>query len=124
MFQRPKTVTAALILILVSAAFWLTWAVITALGGIHSLTGMGTARWVMSVLALGCAVCLAGLAYFLSRRSRLAYILGVGLLALLAVLSITDQVGLIDLFSLLVILIPLVLLIKDRRWYLQTSHRL
>jgi len=62
---------------------------------------------------------LAGLALLLSRRSRLAFYLAVILLTIIAVLSVTDQVGWIDLAALAVSVIPLLLLLKDRAWYLR-----
>jgi hypothetical protein len=40
------------------------------------------------------------------------------LLLLLALATIVDEVGMVDLAVLAVILLPLVLLIRDRRWYL------
>ena len=55
------------------------------------------------------------------RRSRLAFNAAAALLALIAVLSITDQFGLADLVSLLLSLVPLVLLLKDRTWYLHAE---
>jgi hypothetical protein len=62
---------------------------------------------------------LASLVIGLRRRSRLAFYGALAVLAAIAVLSITDQVGLLDLVSLSISVIPLVLLVRDRRWYLR-----
>lgn len=42
--------------------------------------------------------------------------------AVIAVLSITDQVGLPDLLTLVLSLAALVLVVKDRAWYLQENR--
>jgi len=75
----------------------------------------------MASLACASAAALAGLAILLSRRNRFAFYLAVILLAIIAVLSITDQIGILDLVSLAVSVIPLVLLLKDRGWYLRRT---
>jgi len=41
--------------------------------------------------------------------------------AFIAILSVTDEVGLADLVVLLLTLAPIVLLLKDRRWFLSQS---
>jgi len=119
MKSAPNSVTAALMLILFIAAFWFAFAVITALGLNWSLERTGSYKWIMVVLALGAVLVLAGMAFFLRRRNRIAFYLSVAFLAVLAVLTIADQVGWIDLVTLIITLAALVLLLKDRQWYLQ-----
>jgi GNAT superfamily N-acetyltransferase len=116
--RRPNSVTFTFGLILLTAAFWLGFAVFVAMGAIPSIP-VGVIRWGMAILATGVAVVLAGLTYLLWRRVRLAYYGTVALLTIVVVLSITDQVGLPDLLTLLVSLAALVLLLKERAWYLQ-----
>jgi len=79
-------------------------------------------RWVMVILALGVSVVLAGLALLLRRRHRAAYFACTSLLGIITVLSITDQVGLPDLISFAISLAALVLMLKDRAWYLQKER--
>lgn len=119
MNKQPITVKLTFILILINAVFWFGYGVLMGLGGIAPMSANLSARWVMGGLALVSAAALAGVAYLLSKRIKLVYFGSVVLLALIAVLSITDQVGWLDLFSLLASLVPLVLLIKDGRWYLR-----
>ncbi len=114
----PKTVVAALVLISLNAIFWLGFAVIAALGGIPGYDGSGIEKWLLVGLALGTALCLALLAFFLGRRNRFAYISGVVLLGGILVLSLTDQLGIWDILAMASILAALVLLLKDRKWYL------
>jgi hypothetical protein len=122
MNHHPKTVTTALIMIIINAAFWFIFALIVFLGWVSSISFAGIVRWVMAALALGSSVVLAGIAYFIARRNRTAFFFGVAFLALIAILSVTDEFGLLDLFSLLLNLVPLGLLLKDRAWYLQSKN--
>lgn len=124
MKNLPRSVSLALWLILLNAAFWFIYAVLVASGvaGVFPLENV--VKWVMVGLALGCAVALISATFFLLRRSRLAFYAAVVLLALIAVLSVTDDFGLPDLVSLLLSLIPLGLLFKDRTWYLQPGAML
>lgn len=117
----PKTVTATLILILLNAAFWLGYAIITILTNNDPATASYVARWIFAFLALGTAAVLMTLFFLLRQRVRFACNVALIVLALLAVLSVTDQVGWWDIFSLLLSLIPFVLMLKDRKWYLRST---
>lgn len=114
----PKTVVAALVLISLNAIFWLGFAVMAAFGKIPGYEGTGIEKWLLAGLAWATALCLALLAFFLGRRNRFAYISGVVLLGGILILSLTDQVGLWDILAMATILAALVLLLKDRKWYL------
>jgi len=119
MKRMPGSVLATLALITVNAVFWMGFAVMAALGALPGFEEAGAVRWILAGLALGASICLGGLAFFLSKRNQFAFYVGVILLAAIAILSITDQFVLYDLLTLLSILAALVLLIKDRTWYLQ-----
>ena len=114
----PKTVLAAVLLLSLNAIFWLGFAVIAALGGIPGYDGSGIEKWLLVGLALGTALCLALLAFFLWRRNRFAYISGVVLLGGILVLSLTDQLGVWDILAMASVLTALILMIRDRNWYL------
>jgi hypothetical protein len=118
MNRPPKSVFITFSLIIIDAVFWLAYAFIMALGGIRSIAVSSVAKWVMTILALGSSTALLGTTFFLWRRNQFAYYFGLVILVIIAVLSITDEFGLLDLFSLLISLIPLVLMVKDRAWYL------
>lgn len=117
----PKTVTATLILILLNAAFWLGYAIITILTNHDAATVSYVARWIFAFLALATSAILVTLFFLLRKRVCFAYFIALIVLALLAVLSVTDQVGWWDVFSLLISLIPFVLMLKDRKWYLRST---
>jgi hypothetical protein len=116
----PGTVRAALLFLAFDSLMWLGFGIFAALGGIVSFPP-GPARWVIGGLAVAAAAALAVTALLLRRRIRVAYFFAVLVLAAIAVLSLTDQVGVLDVASLLVSLIPLILLLKDRAWYLGAS---
>lgn len=116
----PGTVRAALLLLAFDAIVWLGFGIFAAFGGIASLPP-GPIRRVIGGLAVAAAAALAVTALLLRRRIRIAYFFAVLMLTAIAVLSLTDQVGAPDVAALLVSLIPLVLLLKDRWWYLGGS---
>jgi uncharacterized membrane protein len=119
MKRSPKSVTPTLILILLNAAFWFTYALITILTNNRADSISYVSRWIFSFLAIGTSIVLVVLFFLLRKRIRFAYTLTLILVALLAVLSVTDQVGWWDVFSLLISASPIVLLLKDRKWYLR-----
>ena len=121
MTKPPSTVPAAHFLLLLNALVWLVFGIIVAAGLHPSMPESDVFRWIMAVLALLTTGVLLGLRVFLRRRSRIAYYLTVGLLVVLSTLTVTDEFGLSDLIVLIIIAAPLVLLIKDRAWYLRRS---
>ena len=119
MKKRPKTILITQYLILLNVAIWAGYAIFTLLTRNDSHTGISTATWIMSALALASALALVVVVLLLRQQRRSGYYLGLILLTLIAILSITDQLGLLDILSLLISLAPLILLIRDRKWYLQ-----
>ena len=116
---RPTfSVKATIGLVLLNSLVWLAFAGVVAARLHPALPADGLVRWGMVALALSAGCVLLLLAILLRRRNRLAYSLAVAALLFLAVLTIADEVGLADLVVLVVVLAPLLLLIKDRRWYL------
>lgn len=118
MNRPPLTVSATIFLIGLDALVWLGFAVFTSFGGIPSISE-GVLRWLMASMALGASAVLAFLAVGLRRRNRFAFYGALAVLGAIAVLSIADQVGLLDLVSPAISVTPLVLLVRDRRWYLR-----
>jgi di/tricarboxylate transporter len=122
--RRPASVTAALVLVLLDALFWMGFGIIVALGLHPALPDGAVVRWMYTFLAAGCSLALAALVVFLTRRgsaryNKIAYVLLAALLGLIALFTVLDQFGLSDLVVLLFTLAPLVLLIASRRWYFQ-----
>jgi lysylphosphatidylglycerol synthetase-like protein (DUF2156 family) len=119
MTKSPLSVNAVLGFLLLSAIIWIGFAVLVVADAYSGLPDDPAVRWIMAGLAFGCSGALFALTWALAKRIRIAYFLVSGLLALLAVLSITDDIGWADLLYLAIVVIPLVLLIKDRSWYLR-----
>ncbi len=120
MTRIPATVVATLTLLGLDAVMWFAFGVYVAAGGIASI-GAPAVRWVMAGLAWASAAALLALTVVLSRRVRPAFTLAIMLLGIIAALSLTDQIGLLDLAALALTVIPLLLLLKDRAWYLGRS---
>jgi hypothetical protein len=120
MTHPPLSARATVFLISLNALAWAAFGIVTAAGALPSLQQPLALRWVFAGLALGAAAVLATIAVLLARRVRQAYFAALGMLAAIAVLSITDQVGAADLISLALVVLPIVLLIKDRSWFLRT----
>jgi hypothetical protein len=114
----PATVRIALLLLALDALMWFAFGVVVVAGGNASID-VPAVRWAMAGLAWVSAAALASFTLLLSRRNRLAFYLAVILLSIIAVLSITDQVGWVDLAALAISVTPLVLLLKDRAWFLR-----
>ncbi len=120
----PRTVRITLFLILLNAVVWLGFAFLAVLGVIPGLPEIPGLRWLMAGLALACSIVLGLTAFLLQRRVRLGLVLGLLLLTIIAVLSLSDQLGWLDILSFLVCLVPLVLLVKDREWYLRSAGQM
>lgn len=122
MSKTPLSATVAFGFILANALVWLAFAFIVAAGVHPGLPAGESVRVVMASLAVVGAIGLTVLAFLVRRRSRVGYFLAVAALFLLAILIFADQVGLPDLIVLAMVVIPLLLLIKDRTWYLSRNR--
>jgi hypothetical protein len=124
MKDRPSLVTAALALVLVNALIWLVLGVIVAADLHPGLPNLSFIRVIMSGLSFAASGVLVMLFVFLGRRNRPAYFLACGALFISALLTIFDDFGWSDLIVELITLAPLMLLIKERVWFLQRSSGL
>ncbi len=118
MNNRPVSVSATFILILLNLVFWLVFAVIIAANAHPALPNSPLVKGAMVVLALAAAGALLALLILLGKRSRAAYFMTIGLLGAISLLTILDDFGLADLAVLALNVLPILLLVKDRAWYL------
>jgi lysylphosphatidylglycerol synthetase-like protein (DUF2156 family) len=116
--KYPLSVQAAFLFLGLSALIWFAFSVLALAGAHPALPESRTIQGIFAGLAFGCACALAALIVLLSRRVRSAYFLTTALLALLAALTIADEFGWVDLAYLAVVVVPLILMIRDRDWYL------
>jgi len=120
MTRRPLTVIITSVLILLNMLIWLGLGVIIASGLHPALSIPPAGRGVMAFLSIALAAILLGLYVLLMRGNQPAYYLVMAFFAFTAVLTIFDDFGWPDLVVLVINLIPLILLIKDRAYYLAT----
>jgi lysylphosphatidylglycerol synthetase-like protein (DUF2156 family) len=123
MKRRPISVTASMLLVLLNALDWLVFAVIVGLDLHPGLPDSYVLRWIMGILAFGCATVMIARVVLLENRVRIAYSATLGLLALLAVLTVADDVGWADGLYLVLVMTPLMLLIKDQSWYTKSGRK-
>jgi lysylphosphatidylglycerol synthetase-like protein (DUF2156 family) len=119
MKAMPVTVRITFLLLLLNALVWLVFGVIVALGVHPALPAEGLYRWGMALVSFLAAAVLISLMVSLRRRWKPAWYLAVAALVVSALLTLFDDFGWIDLAVLMVILLPLVLLVVDRRWYIE-----
>ena len=119
MKKRPIAITICLVLIALSALVWLVFG-LSIVTGLHPTIAFDNlVTQAMAVLAILSAAALGLLAFFLARRSKLAYWISVPLLALIAVLSLADEIGFADVASFAIAAAALVCLIGGRRWFFE-----
>jgi hypothetical protein len=114
--------TAAYLLILINALFWLIFALFAALGALPASLSSGPLRWGFIFLALCTSFSLVFLVFLLNSRKKAAYYLIMFELTLISILSVTDEVGFLDFFILVVSAAAIVILFLNRSWYLNSSN--
>lgn len=103
-------------MVVLLTVFWLMFGILL-MADLHpAAPASANLRWLMAGLAVLTSLALTTLLLLLPRW-RPAYFCLVTLLVLLSLLSITDEVGLFDWLSFGASLLPVVLLIKDARFY-------
>ena len=80
---------------------------------------MGLFKWIMAGFTFFAALVLLVLWFLLRKRVKPAWYLAVMMLAATTLAGLFDDIGWIDVLVMLGSAIPLVLLIKDRKWYLK-----
>jgi hypothetical protein len=121
MNSRPTSVSATLILILLNIFLWLAFAIVVAANAHPALPNSPLVKRIMAILALATAGILLVVLVFLGKHNRIAYFLALGLFGAISLLTVLDDFGLADLVVLVINVTPIVLLIKDRAWYLQAK---
>jgi len=122
--HRPVTVTINLAIILLNALIWLILAIMIAVNAVPGLGDQISMRWALGFLSIAIAIILLALTYFCYQHSLKAYYLTLVFFIFTSVLVIFDDVGLADIIVLMISITPIVLLIKDRKWYLQLKPKI
>lgn len=119
MAKQPTTVRVNLFFILINAILWLMFGVII-IANLHpALPDQPYIKQAMAFMSFIFAALLFVSVIFLRRQNRIAYYLLLMFFAFVTVLTVFDNLGYSDLLVLVINIIPIVLLIKDRNWYLQ-----
>ena len=119
MTRPPLSVPVNLIFILLNTLIWLALGLIIALHAHPALPDKPIIQGGMAFMSFCAAGILLGLFFFLRKQVRLAWFAALGFLAFTCLLTIFDDFGWADLIVLVLNLVPMILLIKDRSWYLQ-----
>ena len=118
MTKRPLTVIVTSVFVLLNSLIWLALGILIATGLHPGMSVPAGTRSIMAFLSFAIVAVLLGLFIFLNKGSRTAYYLILAFFTFTAVLTFFDDVGWSDLLVLLINIIPLILLIKDRAYYL------
>jgi len=124
MTNRPLTVNVNYAFILLNILIWLVLGVIIAFDVHPALPDIPVMKGIMAGLSLAIACILLVLFIYLYKSNKTAYYLMLAFFAVSSILTILDDVGLSDLVVLLINIIPIVLLLKDRVWYLREKSNL
>jgi hypothetical protein len=119
MKKYPPSVSATLLFIILNGLIWLTLGAILVVNvhpGIQSVTA--GVRIVMAGLSFAAAIVLLVLCGLLARRIRFAWYAALLALAVSLSLIIFDDLGWTDLIMVVINLLPIVLLVKEREWFL------
>jgi lysylphosphatidylglycerol synthetase-like protein (DUF2156 family) len=122
MTNRPFSVSVTSILILLNALIWLAFGVIVAANAHPALPDLPIVKGIMAFMAFAAAGIFLAVFISLGKRSRIAYFIALGVFVATSFLTIFDDFGLVDLAVLAINIAPIILLIKDRTWYLQVKH--
>lgn len=114
-----RTVTVTLVFILLNALVWVVFSLITATNANPGLLVPPLIKGLMVFLSVAVAGMLLGLFVLIKRRNRITYYFTFVLLTATFLLNFFDNIGLVDLVVIIINIIPMILLIKDRSWYLQ-----
>ena len=124
MNKRPLTVTINLLIILINGLIWFILGIIIAID-VHPALPISTSMRIgMAIISILIAIVLGGLTFFIYRHNKMAYYLTLAFFIFLSFLTIFDDFGITDLVVLLLGIIPIILLLKDRGWYMQVEQKL
>ena len=124
LIHRPVTVTVTLVIILLNALIWFILAIIIAANAHPGLPDLPATKGIMAFISISMAGISLGLTYFTYKHSLKAYYLILAYFVFTSILVIFDDIGLSDIIVLIISLIPIILLIKDRAWYLQLNPKI
>jgi hypothetical protein len=118
MTTRPRTVILNYIFISLNALVWLVLGVVITASLHPALPDIPLLKRIMASMSFAGAGLLLVAFILLLKRKRTGFYLVLGFLLVTALLTFFDQVGWVDLVTLIINIVPIVLLVRDRDWYL------
>jgi lysylphosphatidylglycerol synthetase-like protein (DUF2156 family) len=118
MTTRPRTVILNYIFISLNALVWLVLGVVITASLHPALPDIPLLKGIMASMSFAGAGLLLVAFILLLKRKRTGFFLALGFLFVTALLTFFDQVGWVDLVTLIINIVPIVLLVRDRDWYL------
>lgn len=103
---------------LMLALIWLVLGIIIALNALPGQPDLPEMKGILAFISIAIAIILLALTFLLYKHNRTAYILTLGFFGMSSILTILDEIGWTDVIFILINLIAIILLIKDRAWYL------
>ena len=119
MTERPISVNINFTFILLNFFIWLVLGIIIAVNAHPALPDVPIMKGILAALSLAMAGILLVLFILIYRHNRTAFYLTLAFFGVTALLTVFDEVGVSDLVVLVINIIPIILLIKDRSWYLE-----
>ncbi len=115
----PNTVKITLVLLGIVAVIWIVFG-IAVVARLHPAFPVEPFfRWGIGSIAILAGLVMARLAVLLWKRKKFAWWLVLIGMSLFAMATFLDQIGWVDLLVLAITVVPIVLLIRDRQWFLQ-----
>ncbi|MGE5124084.1 MAG: hypothetical protein ACM3H7_06165 [Acidobacteriaceae bacterium] len=120
--KRPISVTVNFVFILLNVLIWLILGIIIAADVHPALPDLPAVKSTLAALSIALAGILLFLLVMLYLHKRVAFFLTLVFFACTVVLTFFDEVGISDIIVLSINIIPIILLIKDRAWYLEEKR--
>lgn len=119
MANRPLSVTITLLFMIINIVVWAVLGIVIAVDAHPALPDIPQMKGIFAFLSLAMAGILICLFIYLLRQNRTAYYLTLAFFVVTALLTIFDNVGYSDIVVLILNIVPIILLIKDRLYYLK-----
>jgi len=113
----PVTVRISFFLLAAIAMGWLIFGLLAILN-VLTFIPVAQIRLTIGGIAIACSSFTGAAIFFLYRRNKYVYYCTVALLAMFLTVSFMDDLGLTDAILIGITLLTLILLIKDRNWFL------
>jgi hypothetical protein len=117
----PLTVKLTFIFINLVSLVWVIFGIAVILRLHPAFPEESFFRWGIGLFAIAAGSGLLVFSRLLRSQNRFAYWVVLTALIVFAVAGVFDDLGLVDFAVITVTLIPVILMIKDQRWYLQRS---